>query len=83
MGLPTIAVFLLEIRGYSKLYDSASRPYGKHSLDLVLVIRFVLAFDFRCTAVSERIRWLSVFHGHGDLLHSPSFTSSADLQAFA
>jgi lathosterol oxidase len=28
ISIPTIAIFLLEVRGYSKLYDSSQRPYG-------------------------------------------------------
>ncbi len=29
MSIPTILLFLLEVRGYSKLYDSTQRSYGK------------------------------------------------------
>ncbi len=28
MSIPTIAIFLLEVRGYSKLYDSTQHSYG-------------------------------------------------------
>ncbi len=34
MSIPTIALFLLEVRGYSKLYDSSQHPYSKSISDL-------------------------------------------------
>ncbi|CAF5077223.1 unnamed protein product [Rotaria sp. Silwood1] len=30
MSLPTIIIFMFEIRGYSKLYDSTQRSYSKY-----------------------------------------------------
>jgi len=33
ISLPTVALFLLEVRGYSKLYDGIDpSPFGKHYL---------------------------------------------------
>lgn len=60
MSIPTIAIFLLEVRGYSKLYDSSQKTYSKAYL---LSNWSLLSFSFRPRDLVDLMQFVKEFAG--------------------